>query len=353
MSKRLTGLAAVATLAAVAAVAAVVTVAASIATAAPLAGAAATARSITIYSGREQELVEGLFERFEARTGIDVKVRYGDSAELAATILEEGKASPADVFFAQDAGTLGAVAAKGRLEKLPARTLARVPARFRDPGGYWVGTSGRARVIAYNTNLVKPADLPKSVFDVTAPKWRGKVGVPPTNASFQAFVSAMRVSVGDARTRQWLEALQRNKPKLYEKNTPVLEALANGEVALGLVNHYYLFLLKEEQPDAPVENHYLRGRDPGALVNAAGAAVVAGTDRRAEARRFVDFLLSAEGQRYYGTAEEAEYPLVAGIPARKGLPPLTSLQGPALSLGKLGSLLESTLEMLSEVGLTS
>ena len=352
MSKRFTGRAAVATLVAVAAV---VTVAVSIATAAPLAGSGAgvTARSITIYSGREQELVEGLFERFEARTGIDVKVRYGDSAELAATILEEGEASPADVFFAQDAGTLGAVAAKGRLEKLPARTLARVPARFRDAGGYWVGTSGRARVIAYNTDLVKPADLPKSVFALTASKWRGKVGVPPTNASFQAFVSAMRVSVGDARTRQWLEALQRNKPKLYEKNTAVLEALANGEVALGLVNHYYLFLLQEEQPDAPVANHYLRGRDPGALVNVAGAAVVAGTDRRAEARRFVDFLLSAEGQRYYGTAEEAEYPLVAGIPARKGLPPLASLQGPALSLGKLGSMLESTLEMLSEVGLTS
>ena len=344
--KRLIGLAAVATLAAVAA-------AAALAAAAPSAGAGATTRSITIYSGREQELVEGLFERFTARTGIAVKVRYGDSAELAATILEEGKASPADVFFAQDAGTLGAVAAKGRLEQLPARTLARVPARYRDPGGFWVGTSGRARVIAYNTDLVKPADLPKSVFDLTAAKWRGKVGVPPTNASFQAFVSAMRVSVGDARTRQWLEALQRNKPKLYEKNTPVLEALANGEIALGLVNHYYLFLLKEEQPNAPVANHYLRGRDPGALVNAAGAGIVAGTDRRAEAQRFIDFLLSADGQRYYGTAEEAEYPLVSGIPARKGLPPLASLQGPALSLGKLGSMLESTLVMLSEVGLTS
>src|SRR5918996_3135979 len=167
--------------------------------------------SLTIYSGREEELVGPLFELFEQETGIDVEVRYGDSAELAATIAEEGDNSPADVFFAQDPGSLGAVEEQGLLATLPEDTLDRVDSRFRDPDGHWVGTSGRARVVVYNTEEVSKNDLPDSVFDLTDPKWKGKIGIAPTNASFQAFVSAMVLELGEERTRQWLERLQSNE----------------------------------------------------------------------------------------------------------------------------------------------
>ncbi len=227
--------------------------------------------TLVVYSGREEELVEPLFERFEQETGIDVEVRYGDSAELAATIAEEGDNSPADVFFAQDPGSLGAVEREGRLAKLPQAALDRVPARFRDPDGHWVGTSGRSRVIAYNTDALSEDDVPDSVFALNDPKWKGKIGIAPTNASFQAFVSAMLLELGEERTRDWLEGLKANEPKLYEKNTPVVEAVGSGEIELGLVNHYYLYLVKEENPDAAVANHFLTGEDPGALVSVAGA----------------------------------------------------------------------------------
>jgi iron(III) transport system substrate-binding protein len=304
---------------------------------------------ITVYSGREEELVAPLFEKFTDATGIDVEVRYGDSAELAATIAEEGDNSPADVFFAQDPGSLGAV--DSQLEELPEETLARVATRFRDEDGRWVGTSGRTRVLAYNTDRLDESELPTSVLELTEPEWKGRVGVAPTNASFQAFVTAMRLSLGDERTRDWLEGLRANGAKTYEKNLPIVEAVATGEVDVGLVNHYYLALVKQEQPDAPVANHLFEAGDPGTLVSVAGAAVLASSDQRDAAESFVGFLLSDEAQRFYvDEAEENEYPLVAGVDPPPGLVPLDEIEGPDVELTAFGAELESTVELLRETG---
>ena len=308
--------------------------------------------TLTVYSGREEELVGPLFERFEEETGIDVEVRYGDSAELAATIAEEGDNSPADVFFAQDPGSLGSV--EDQLAELPEAILDRVDERFRDGDGRWVGTSGRARVIAYNTDELTEEEVPDSVFDLVDERWKGQVGIAPTNASFQAFVTAMRLSAGEDETREWLEGLQANGAKTYEKNTPIVEAVAAGEIELGLVNHYYLYLVKEESPDAAVANKFLPGDDPGALVSVAGAAVLDGADDAGNAERFVEFLLSDEGQRFYTEeAEEAEIPLVEGIEPREGVPALDDLQGPDVQLDEFGDELEETLELLNETGWTT
>jgi iron(III) transport system substrate-binding protein len=279
-------------------------------------------------------------------------VRYGDSAELAATMAEEGDNSPADVFFAQDPGSLGSI--EEQLAELPEDILGRVDERFRDGDGKWVGTSGRVRVIAYNTEALSDTEVPDSVFELTDPRWNGKVGIAPTNASFQAFVTAMRETVGEDRTRQWLEDMKANDAQAYESNSPIVEAVASEEIELGLVNHYYLALVKEEQPDAPVANKYLPGDDPGALVSTAGVAVLESSDDREAAERFVDYLLSEEGQRFYAEeAEEAEYPLVDGVQPKEGLPALDSLQGPEVELDSFGQELETTLELLSETGWTT
>ncbi|HLG07476.1 MAG TPA: iron ABC transporter substrate-binding protein [Gaiellaceae bacterium] len=304
---------------------------------------------LTIYSGREEELVAPLFDMFSEETGIEVEVRYGDSAELAATIAEEGGNSPADLFWAQDPGSLGSI--ESQLAELPQEILDRVEERFRDDEGRWVGTSGRSRVIVYNTQALSEDEVPDSVFDLTDPKWKGRIGIAPTNASFQAFVTAMRLSAGDERTRQWLLDLQKNDPKEYEKNTPIVEAAAAGEIDLGLVNHYYLYLVKEEQPDAPIANRFLAAGDPGALVSVAGAGVLKSSDQSDDAERFVEFLLSEEGQRFYvEAAEEAEYPLVEGIEPKEGLRPLATLQGPDVDLTSFGAEHEATIELLRETG---
>jgi iron(III) transport system substrate-binding protein len=306
---------------------------------------------ITVYSGRQEELVGDLFEQFEDHTGLKVEVRYGDSAELAATLMEEGRNSPADVFFAQDAGSLGSVSDERLLRRLPPSLLARVPARFHDPAGRWVATSARVRVVAYNTEAVREAELPDSVWDYAGPRFRGRIGLAPTNASFQAMVSAMRLAGGEGRTRRWLEAIKAKDPRLLENNIQTLEAVANGEVDVGFVNHYYLYEQRRERPDVPVANHYMARGDPGALINAAGAGLVAGTDRPADAQRLVSYLVSAPAQRYFAR-RTAEYPVAAGVPAGQDLPPLGRLQGPDIRLGALGPQHEGTLRLLNEVGLT-
>ena len=169
--------------------------------------------------------------------------------------------------------------------------------RFRDDSRRWVGVSARARVLAYSTERLKPADLPKSVFDLTDERWKGKLGFAPPNASFQAFVSAMRIDVGDARTREWLKAIDANESKLFENNIQAVEAIANGEIDVALVNHYYLYELRRERgDDIPVDNHFFRTGDPGALVNTAGVGVLKAADHRDDARRLVEYLLSRQGQ---------------------------------------------------------
>jgi iron(III) transport system substrate-binding protein len=318
------------------------------------AGRDAASTSLTIYSGRDQQFVKPLYDRFTELTGIELRVRYGDSATLAATLLEEGSNSPADIFFAQDAGALGAVAAEGRLEVLPKSILRRVPKRFHAPGERWVGVTGRARVVAYNTDVVSPGQLPRTIWGYTQASWKDKIGLPPTNASFQAFVTAMRLRVGDDRTRDWLVALRENGVRFYTSNSRVLDAVASREVQVGFVNHYYLYQLKEQRPSAPVANYFLRTRrDPGALINVAGAGIVTGTERRQAALRFLNFVLSRGIQRFFAQSPgRAEYPLVRGVRPRSGLPAIAEIEGAKINLGSLGRHLPRTLELLNEVGYT-
>lgn len=308
---------------------------------------------LVVYSGRNENLVRPLLTRFARETGIDIRVRYGDTAELLPTVVEEGRRTPADVFLGQDAGALGALVARDLLRRLPARLLEPVDPRFRDDGGRWVGITGRARVVAYNTERVAAADLPASVLDVTSPRWRGRVGFPPTNASFVAFVSALRETVGHDRTRAFLEGLKANGARRYDNNVATLDAVAAGEVDLGLVNHYYLFNEFKERPGAPVANHY-PGQGPGGegtLVNVSAAGVLAGTARARAAERLVEFLLAPGAQRYFRD-ETSEYPLRTGVDPVAELPPLRSLRTVEVPLTRLGRDLEGTVALLKEVGLT-
>ncbi len=308
---------------------------------------------LVVYSGRNENLVRPLLDRFAKTTGIDIRVRYGDTAELLPTLLEEGDNTRADVFLSQDAGALGELALKGLIRRLPADVLEPVDDRFKDDAGRWVGVTARARVIAYNTDNVPPPDLPQSVLDVTDPKWKGRVGYPPTNASFVAFVTALRETVGEQRTRAFLEGLKANDAKRYDNNVLTLDAVASGEVDLGLVNHYYLYNEFKERPGAPVANFFPGQQDggEGTFVNVSGAAVLANTNRVAAAERFARFLLSAESQQYFRD-ETAEYPLRAGVDPIPELPPLRSLRTVDVPLTKLGRDLDGTVELLKDVGLT-
>lgn len=309
--------------------------------------------TLTIYSGRGEELVKPIIDQFSNDTGVKVQVRWGSTSSLAAAILEEGANSPADVFWAQDAGALGIVAQKGRFIELPDSVLNRVDQRFRSPNGLWVGVTGRARVVAYNTKRLTEQDLPDSIFGFTDPRWRGRIGWPPTNGSFQAFVTALRVTQGEAETRRWLEGIKANQPRSYPNNSAALGAVASGEVDVAFINHYYLYTqLKEQGTSYPVRNYYPRAGDAGAMVNVAGMGVLDTSKNQQAALKFLDYMLSPKAQTYFAgdTPDDAfEYPLVQGVPTHPDLPPLSSIKTPNIDLSSLADL-EGSLKLLRDTG---
>jgi iron(III) transport system substrate-binding protein len=309
-------------------------------------------KTITVYSGRSEELVAPILAAFTEETGIAVEARYGDSAELAAQLIEEGDGSPADVFFAQDAGALGSVSNEELLGVLPADTLEGIPAEYRSTKGDWTGVTGRARVIAFDSEAVDAADVPDSVFDLTDPQYKGEVAIAPTNASFQSFVTAMRVSEGEEVTQKWLEDMVANDVQKYDRNGLILDAVDSGEVTYGLINHYYWFE-KADELGADTLNAQLsftEAGDPGSLVNVAGVGVLEGSIDDPDTLAFVEFLLSQETQELF-VEETSEYALLPGVEQVEGLTTLDELQGPDVDLADLSSL-PQTLELLQEVGLT-
>jgi iron(III) transport system substrate-binding protein len=306
------------------------------------------ATQLVVYSGRNENLVGPLLEQFQAETDINIEVRYGDTAEMAATILEEGQNSPADVYFGQDAGALGALQAAGRFQPLPQDILDQVDPRFRSEEGEWVGVSGRARVFVYNTNTVAEDELPASIWDLTSPEWQGRVGWAPTNGSFQAFVTGLRVLEGEDRAREWLEAMIANDVQVYTGNTQIVEAVGRGEIDLGLTNHYYLFRFLAENPNFPVVNYYPTSGGAESMINVAGVGVL-NTARNTEAAlTFVRYLLSDTAEQYFAD-QTNEYPLAGDVTTNPLLTPLSEINTPEINLSNLADL-EGTLQLLQDVG---
>lgn len=305
---------------------------------------------LVVYSGRNENLVGPLIEQYRQATGQDVQVRYGDTAEMAATILEEGANSPADVYYGQDAGALGALAKEGRLAVLPDEILGLVQPSFRSQDGRWVGASGRARVLVYNSDVLGEADLPADIWGLTEEQWRGKIGWAPTNGSFQAFVTALRRIEGEDRAREWLTAMIANDVKVFPNNDSIVAAVGNGEIQAGLVNHYYLMQFKAEKgAQFPAQNYYFPSGGAGNLVNVAGAGVVDSSDNQAAALEFVAFLLSDQAQAYFASMTD-EYPLAGqDIPLNAAVKPLSEINAPDIDLSNLADL-QGTLTLLQEIG---
>lgn len=307
---------------------------------------------LTVYSGRNENLVKPLLDKAEKAIGAKLEVRYGDTAALAGQLAEEGERSPADVFFSQDAGALGALASAGRLSKLPQSVLDASPEQWRATDGTWIATSLRTRVVIYDPKQVAEADLPTGIDDLLDPKWKGKIGFAPSNASWQAFVTAIRVMRGEDGAKKWLEGFKANEPQKYDNNIKIRDAADEGKLALGLTNHYYWY---EKAHQVGVDKmsaklHFIKGNDPGALINAAGVAVLKSSKNQELATKFAEFLLSPESQKYFAD-KTAEYPVRVGVTSTDHkLVPLSELQPPDLKLADLQSL-PKTAELLRQVGL--
>ncbi|MBT8203650.1 MAG: iron ABC transporter substrate-binding protein [Acidimicrobiia bacterium] len=305
--------------------------------------------TLTVYSGRTENLIGPLLADFTEQTGVEVEVRYGNSADLALLISEEGDRTPADVFISQSPGAIGFLGEAGLLGTIDENVLELVDPSFRSSSGSWVGLSGRVRVLVYNEDLID-GPLPESVFELTSPDYEGRVGLAPANGSFQDFVTAMREVHGDDVTLAWLEGMEANDAQTYTNNTAIVQAVGRGEVPMGLVNHYYNFRAQLEDPAIASENHYFADGDIGSLLIATAAGVLDGSEAQAEADQLLAFLLGETAQTFF-SEETLEYPLAAGVAASAALPPLDTLNAATYDFDRLGGGLERTRELIDASGL--
>ncbi|MGH2828618.1 MAG: extracellular solute-binding protein [Actinomycetota bacterium] len=306
--------------------------------------------ALTIYSGRDEALIGPLLEQFSEENDIPIDVRYGDSADLALLISEEGENTPADVFLSQSPGAVGFLATQDLLGELSANELSAVDPRFESEDGRWIGLSARQRVLVYNEELVSEEELPDSVLDMTDERFAGDVALAPTNGSFQDFVTAMRQIEGDDVAERWLTDMAANDSPTYADNSSIVDAVARGEVPMGLVNHYYNYRKLEEDPGAPSRNYVFPQGDIGSLLIASTGSIIADTERQEEATAFIDYLLTDEAQQFYSD-ETFEYPLTEGVEPSADLPPLESLETPDVDLNDLGSGLRDTARLIEASGL--
>jgi iron(III) transport system substrate-binding protein len=306
--------------------------------------------SMTVYCGRNETRARPLLERLAVQLEINMQVRYAATAELAAALLEEGEDSPADLFFVQDGGALGALGAAGRLRPLPAKILGRVEPQFRSRRGDWIGTSARVRALVYNTDNVEQADLPDSVDNLLEPRWTGRIGWAPSHINFIAFITGFRVLRGDEAALAWLTAMLENGTASFDDHRQLVDAVRLGELDAGLVNHYYTYeLLAEVGTDAPITNHFFRNQDPGTLFNVAGAGILSHTKNIVQAEALVSAFLSDASQHYF-VEDLLEYPLVPGIDAPLDLPSIQELDPPIVDLDALADV-DETVTMLTNLGL--
>ncbi len=311
---------------------------------------AAGGGTVTIYSGRTQNLIEPILDRFAEETGISVEVRYGDTADLALLIGEEGEQSPADVFLSQSPGAVGYLDGQGLLGTLPDDVLDLVAEGFHASDGNWVGFSGRKRVLVYNPDVTDEAELPDTVLDLVEPEWKGRLGVAPSNASFQDFVTAMRFKLGDEATKEWLQGIADNDAFTFPNNAAIVAAVGRGEIEVGLVNHYYVYQALAQDPEFAGVNYNFPVDDVGSLVIVTGASMLESTDNPDQSVELIRFLLQEEAQRYFSD-QTFEYPLAAGVEPASVLPEVELAGSSDIELDQLGDDLQSTRAMISDAGL--
>lgn len=318
--------------------------------AASLAACSSDADTLTVYSAQHESLVRTMLEGFTEETGIELEFRDANDSELANQIIEEGEASPADVFLTENSPAISAVDQAGLLAPLDQTTLDQVDAQFRPDSGNWVGFAARATTLIYNPGEIGEEELPASMLELADPAWEGRVGIAAGGADFQAIVSAVLALEGEEATRQWLAGLEDNA-EIYASNTAIMKAVDEGEIPVGITYHYYWF--RDQAQDGLIGDdaalHYFRNQDPGAFLSVSGAGVLASSDQPEQAQQLVEYLTGRAAQERLAGSRALEYAVGTGVASAEALPPLAELQAPDVDPGSLDA--PQVTELMQEAGL--
>jgi iron(III) transport system substrate-binding protein len=317
-------------------VAAVIAVVAIIA---EVTGSSSGKAELTVYSGQHPQTVSALASAFSKQTGIPVAIRSDDEGTLAAQIIQEGSKSPADVFVTENSPPLEALADRGLLAKVDPAALSKTSVRYSAPNKDWEGVSARVSTMVYNTNDLKPAQLPSSIMDLAKPRWKGKLALAPTETDFQPIVTAVAARYGKAAAEKWLQAIRANaKGHIYPDNESLVSEVNSGQAQLGVINHYYWYRLRDEIGAKKIHSaeHFFAPGDPGYVIDVAAAGALASSKHPTEAQKFLDFLVSKKAQAIIGHDESYEYPLGSGVVTAKPLVPFSTLRPDPITVKQLG-----------------
>ena len=305
---------------------------------------------LVVYNAQHEDLVSAMLKGFAKETGIDVTLRNGSDFELANQIVQEGSASPADVFLTENSPAMTLVSGKGLFVQLDDDTAAQVPAAYVSSKKDWIGFAARSTVLAYNTRSVPKADLPASIMDMADPKWKGQVGIAPSGADFQAIVSAVVAVEGQAKAQAWLKGLEANA-KIYRNNVAILSAVNSGEIGTGIIYHYYWYQDQAESGanSKNVQLEYFGHQDPGAFLSTSGAGVLKSSKHSEDAQKLVNYLAGKKGQQALVDSNALEYPVGNGIAANPKLKPLSELDPPKVDIGALNG--SQVVTMMQQAGL--
>jgi iron(III) transport system substrate-binding protein len=304
---------------------------------------------ITVYNAQHEELLEEVAPLFEEETGIEVKLRNGKDLELANQLVQEGDASPADVFLTENSPAMSLVDNAGLFAPIDQETLDLIPAQYVPSDKNWTGFIARSTVLVHNDS-VSEAELPDSLMDLAEPEWAGRVAFSPTGADFQAIVSAVVATQGEERAAEWIQGLADNGTVL-ENNLVVMEAVNAGEVDTGIIYHYYWYRDQKEAGENSDSSqlHFFGNQDPGAFLSVSGAGVLASSDKQDDAQRFVNFLASTEGQQAIADSYALEYPLNPEVSLDPPVKPFDELEPPQIDVSTLNS--ETVIDMMQDAGL--
>lgn len=313
-------------------------------------GSRAAEGPITLYNAQHEDLMAELVKGFTAETGIEVRVRNGSDLEMANQIVQEGDASPADVFATENSPAMTLVDSRTGFTPLEAATLEQVPARYRAPNRHWTGFAARATVLVHDKRAVRPSALPRSILDLASPEWKGRVGYSPTGADFQAIVSAVLALEGEAATKRWLAGLKANA-RAYQGNSTVMKAVNDGAVDTGIIYHYYWYQDQAEAGDNSDNTalHFFGDEDPGAFTSVSGAGVLASSDEPKAAQAFVRYLTSEAGQQILADSNALEYAVATGAASNRALKPLEEIEAPAVDVSALNS--PKVTQMMQDAGI--
>ncbi len=312
------------------------------------------ADSLVVYSGRAERLIKPVLDDFQTKTGIQVELLSSGTTELVNRLKAEGERSPADVLITNDAGSLEYARELNLLRPLSLREVDQaIPSQFRAPDNSWIGLSGRFWILVYNTQQVKPDQI-KSLLDLADPRWKGKIAIPNAGSEYlQAGVSVIKATNGDERTKQFLTGLKANAgTQVYQKSSQIVEAVAKGQAAIGIVNHYYIYRHLAAQPTAPIAALMPDQQEGGmgAIMNVAGIGVTRHAHHVESAKALVEFLVAQAGQRFFAELNK-EYPLHPDVHADPALVARASFRAAVVPLARLAELREPTLTLIEQVGL--